>query len=106
MIAGAHAHKFFRDVAKTDSVWTVGTPNGPITVESNGLQVQPLFSSRKRAERLIATVPGYSHLVELGMDWSEFERLWPVVLNDRGILPGINWSGPRQWIRDASKPSC
>jgi hypothetical protein len=94
MVAGAHAYKFFRDVAKSDSVWTVGTSNGPITVESNGVQVQPMFSSRTRAEKMIATVPGYSHLVVLGIDWSEFERLWLKVLTERGILIGLNWSGP------------
>jgi hypothetical protein len=53
-----------------------------------------MFSSRKRAEKLIATVRGYSHIVVLGTDWSEFERLWLAVLTERGTLLGLNWSGP------------
>jgi hypothetical protein len=95
MVAGAHAHQFFRDVAKNKSVWTLGTSKGPITFESHGTQVMALFSTRKRAEKLVATAPGYEKFVVLGISWPDFERLWRDVLNERAIHIGLNWSGSR-----------
>ena len=94
MVAGAHAHKFFRDVAKTNSVWTVGLGDNPVTVESNGVRVQPLWSSRSRVVKIIANVKAYSGCTVLGIKWNELERLWLDLLVQDGVLLGLNWSGP------------
>ena len=94
MVAGAHAHKFFKEVASTNSVWTLGHGESPVFIESSGTRVQPLWSSRKRVEKIVATAKGYEKCTILGMDWSQFESMWIEHLSKEGVLLGINWSGP------------
>jgi hypothetical protein len=65
-----------------------------VIVESNGAQVQPLWSSRKRVVKIIKTVKGYEDCTILGIHWSEFENMWIDQLAKEGILLGVNWSGP------------
>lgn len=72
-----------------------GIGDNPVTLESNGARVQPMWSSRSRVEKVIANVEAYSNCTVLGIQWSEFERLWPNPLVKDGVLLGLNWSGPK-----------
>ena len=76
-------------------MWTVGIGDNPVTLESNGVRVQPMWSSRSRVEKIIANVKAYSNCTVLGIKWSEFERLWLDLLVKEGVLLGLNWSGAK-----------
>ena len=94
MVSGAHAKKFYLEVASNDFVWMLGGPSGnPVTVLSNGARVFPLWSSRTRIEKIIQTVDGYSQCVVLGNSWTDFEEMWAPHLASDGVLVGVNWSG-------------
>jgi hypothetical protein len=93
MVAGAHAHAFYRDVAKHNDVWTIGLNGQPVMVDSAAGPVQPVWSTRGRVEKVIASVPGYKHCTVLGMPWDEFERLYLDHFERSGISLGLNWSG-------------
>ena len=96
MVAGAHANKFYADVARSNSVWTVGDKNAiPVTALSNGRRVLPLWSTRRRVEKIVTAVPGYSECVVLGCSWDNFLDNWAEPLKKDGVLVGINWSGSR-----------
>jgi hypothetical protein len=95
MVAGAHAHAFYRDVAKYNDVWTVGVEGQPAIVESVTGPVQPVWSTRSRVEKIVASVAGYKHCTILGMPWDEFERLYLEQFERAGIGLGLNWSGSK-----------
>jgi len=91
MSAGANANKFYREVATSNAVWTIGDASGlPLTVTSNGFRVMPLWSSKKRVEKIIATVSGYSACIPLGSTWDDFEANWPDQLAKQGYLSASN----------------
>jgi uncharacterized protein DUF2750 len=93
MTAGAHAHAFYRDAAKFNDVFTVARDGAPMLVDGASGPVLPVWSSRSRAAKIVATVPGYSDLVVVGMPWDEFERTQLPELEREGILLGVNWAG-------------
>lgn len=93
MTAGAHAHAFYREVAKVDDVFTLGKDGTPMLVSGAAGSVLPVWSSRSRAEKVLATVSGYDGMTVLGMPWSEFEKNQLPELECEGILLGVNWAG-------------
>jgi hypothetical protein len=95
MSSSAQAHAFYREVAAKGSVWTIGVGDTVHTVLSkDGVRVIPLWSSRPRVEKIVKTVPGYSALNPLGSSWQNFVRNWVRLLDNQGVLVGVNWSGP------------
>ena len=95
MPAGAHAHAFYREVAKYRSTWILGLNDQPqVVVSPSGARILPIWSSRARVEKVIATVPGYARSVALGGSWENFEENWVNFLQSENILVGVNWSGP------------
>ncbi len=94
MVAAMHAHKFYKEVAKNNFVWSIGSPEGmPITVMSNGCRVFPLWSSKTRVEKIITAVPGFAQCTIMGNTWDDFETNWVGQLQNDGVLVGVNWSG-------------
>jgi hypothetical protein len=92
--SASHAAAFYREVAASGSVWTVRDSNGfPAPKNSQGRRAQPFWSSRSRAERIVATVAAYSEFAVVEISWVEFSERWIRGLRKDGILVGVNWSG-------------
>lgn len=95
-IASAQAAAFYREVAERASVWTIRDGGGfPQPLGSDRVRVQPFWSLRSRAERVVNTVPAYAGFDIVEITWLEFEARWVPGLTRDGVLVGVNWSGPR-----------
>ncbi len=94
MNGGAQARAFYREVAKGRGVWTIGDARSLLTVEvTGGVRVLPLWSSRYRAEMIVATVAGYAEAKVLGASWDSFVSDTVPSLEESGTLVGPNWGG-------------
>jgi hypothetical protein len=72
-------------------------PMGP-----NGVRVQPFWSQRSRAERVLTSVDAYSGFEVVELTWPVFEAQWVPGVKRDGVLVGVNWSGPRATGYDVS----
>lgn len=61
----------------------------------DGNRAMPFWSLRSRAERIIATVPGYAGFVPVEIALAEFRAQWLPRMESDGLRVGVNWSGPR-----------
>lgn len=94
--AGSQAWAFYREVARTRVVWTICDDVGfPAPMTSSGKRVQPFWSSRSRAERIIKTVSAYTGFEPYEGSWDDFCREWAMEFADADLLVGVNWSGKR-----------
>jgi hypothetical protein len=94
--SGSQAWAFYREVARSRTLWTVGDDVGyPAPKTASGQRAQPFWSSRSRAEKIIATVPAYSTFHPEAISWGVFCKTWIADMERDGLLVGINWSGPR-----------
>lgn len=94
--SASQAAAFYRDVAKNRMMWTVEDDVGyPAPMTSSGQRAQPFWSSKKRAEKIIAEVPAYAIFKPVEVTWDDFVNNWASDLASSGLLMGINWSGPR-----------
>lgn len=94
--AAAQWAAFAREVAASGRVWAVRDEGGfPAPMTSTGRRAMPFWSTRSRAERVIATVPAYGGFTPHEIAWAEFRDEWLVGAKERGELIGVNWSGPR-----------
>jgi hypothetical protein len=62
-------------------------------MNAQGRRVQPFWSSRSRAERIINSVPAYAGFTPVEVRWDEFRTQWVPDLTADGLLVGVNWSG-------------
>ena len=94
--ASSQAWAFYREVAAKRVLWTVYDAGGfPAPMTSSGQRVQPFWSSRSRAARIIKTVPAYSGFEPYEISWDDFCSKWVGDLVEDGLLVGVNWSGKR-----------
>lgn len=92
--AAAHAHAFYRQVAKDRKVWTVRDEGGyPAPKTRTGVRAQPFWSSLSRVKKIIATVPAYAGFTPEEFSWEEFRDRWLVEIKNDKQLVGVNWSG-------------
>ena len=76
-------------------LWSVRDDDGyPAPKTSSGRRAQPFWSSRSRAEKIIATVPAYAIFRPDEVSWEAFCQVWVPDLERDGMLVGVNWSGP------------
>jgi Protein of unknown function (DUF2750) len=102
-VAAAHAAAFYREVAAAGSVWTIRDAGGyPAPQGTSGARAQPFWSSRSRAERIVANVPAYAGFEVEEITWSRFRERWAPGLARDGVLVGVNWSGDRATGYDMS----
>jgi hypothetical protein len=94
--AALQAASFYREIAEHGSVWTIRDLAGfPQPLRSDGTRVQPFWSLRSRATRVVARVPAYAGFEVIELAWDVFETRWvPGLARDR-VLVGLNWAGPR-----------
>jgi len=94
--AASQAWAFYRDVAKSRTVWTVRDEGGfPAPKSAEGKRSQPFWSSLSRVQKIIKTVPAYAGFEPYEISWCEFCRKWVPRLINEGLLVGVNWSGKR-----------
>lgn len=93
--AAAQASAFYREVLTSGLVWGIRDANGYPAPMTPGGRAFPLWSTRARAERVIATVPAYRvfEVVEIPWAWV-IDTLLPDLERD-GLRVGVNWTGPR-----------
>jgi Protein of unknown function (DUF2750) len=95
-IAALHAAAFYREVAKSGVVWTVEDGGGfPAPLGTSGKRAMPFWSSQSRALRIIRNVPAFKGFSPVAIEWREFCENWVPVLEEDGLLTGVNWSGSR-----------
>ena len=94
MTAGTQAQAFFDEVSETGDVWRLGSGQSMFVVYSaSGARVFPLWSTRRRVQKLVDTVPGYAGCKVLGSSWNNFVDNWVAILERDGVLVGLNWTG-------------
>ena len=108
--SASQAHAFYRDVAKTKTVWTIKDAGGyPAPVTSSGKRSQPFWSTRSRIERIKKAAPDYAEFEPVEISWDDFRDNWLTKLEQDGLLVGVNWSGKNvtgydldpPWVRSA-----
>ena len=94
--SASQAAAFYREVAQAKAVWTVRDDGGyPAPLNGSGERAQPFWSSLKRAEKIIATVPAYRLFQPVEISWSDFTAKWVPGLAQDKIMVGVNWTGMR-----------
>jgi hypothetical protein len=93
-IASAQAAAFYREVAAELRVWTIKDDGGiPAPAGADGQRAMPFWSSKTRAEKVIASVTAFHGFAPVEISWVEFVSRWAPGLASDGYLVGVNWSG-------------
>ncbi len=93
-ISSAHAAVFYQEVARNRRLSAIRDKEGfPAPKNRDGKRAAPFWSSRSRAEKIIATVPAYFGFVPFELTLDEFLARWVPGLTKDGVLVGVNWSG-------------
>lgn len=94
--SAAQAAAFYREVRREGAVWTIRDGGGyPAPPNHDGERAQPFWSSRSRAERIVAQVPAYSGFVLEEISLGRFRERWLPGMHQDGVRVGLNWSGDR-----------
>lgn len=94
--SASQAAAFYRDAVKSQTVWTLRDAGGyPAPKNREGVRAQPFWSSRSRAEKIVATVPAYAGFEVVEVALETFLDKWLPSLEESGLRVGVNWSGPR-----------
>ena len=93
--AGAQASAFYREVALHGSVWSLRDAGGIPAPEGDAARSMPFWSSRKRVETIIASVPAYAGFQPFQVPLQEFLERWLPGLERDGLKVGVNWTGTR-----------
>lgn len=93
-VAAAQAAAFYREVAETGRLCAIRDKGGyPAPSGADGNRAMPFWSSRSRAEKIIASVPAYAGFEVEEIAWTEFVQRWAPGLVKDGLVAGVNWSG-------------
>jgi hypothetical protein len=94
--SAAQADAFYTEAIRTAIVWTLRDEHGFPAPRGDGEQrVQPFWSSRSRAERIISAVEAYRAMEPVEIPLAEWRDRWLPGLERDGMLVGLNWSGDR-----------
>ncbi|MGC2775326.1 MAG: DUF2750 domain-containing protein [Bradyrhizobium sp.] len=94
--SASQAHALYRQVVITRKVWTIRDQLGfPAPMNGDGSRAQPFWSSLRRAQKSIATVPAFSQFETVEIALAAFLDRWLPGLEKDRILVGLNWTGER-----------
>lgn len=94
--SASQASAFYVDAARSGAIWTLRDAGGyPAPKNRDGVRTQPFWSSRSRAEKIVATVPAYAGFEVVEVSLASFLDKWLPSLEADGLRVGVNWSGPR-----------
>ncbi|MDT0487450.1 MULTISPECIES: DUF2750 domain-containing protein [Streptomyces] len=92
--SGAQAAAFFREIARTRTVWWVRDDDGsPTPASSSGQPTFPYWSSKTRAQRAAQLWGPQFRAVSMPLDHWRSAALQDLAKDDFRV--GINWSGQR-----------
>ncbi|OYX05184.1 MAG: hypothetical protein B7Z12_04240 [Caulobacter vibrioides] len=95
-IASLQADAFYRELAKTQSVWTIRGADGfPTSTNGSGETAMPFWSTENRARAVIDKVEAYAGFSPHRLELEEFRSRWLPGLDRDGLFVGLNWSGER-----------
>jgi hypothetical protein len=84
------------EVRARGTVWTIEDEDGiPAPRNADGERSMPFWSTQRRVEKLIASVPAYAGFRPRRLPLEQFRTQWLDGLDRDGLLVGINWSGGR-----------
>lgn len=93
-IAAAHAAAFYREVAKSNVVWSIKDGGGfPAPIANGRQRAMPFWSSESRALYIVQNVAAYRGFTPIPIQWQAFCERWVPGLVRDGLLAGVNWSG-------------
>ena len=88
------AKAFYKQVAATQSLWTIRDEAGiPVPESDDGTKAMPFWSSRALAELIIKNVADYNGFYPIEISWQDFKEKWGPGLTRDGLLAGVNWAG-------------
>ena len=88
------AKAFYKQVAATQSLWTIRDEAGiPVPESDDGTKAMPFWSSRALAELIIKNVADYNGFYPIEISWQDFKEKWAPGLTRDGLLAGVNWAG-------------
>jgi hypothetical protein len=93
--AAAQWAAFAREAARNKVVFTVRDPGGghPAPMNAEGKRSLPFWSSRKRVQKIVNSVPAYSEFKIDEVQLDDFLGRWLPGLERDGFLVGVNWTG-------------
>jgi len=93
--AAAQAAQFFAEVARTGTVWMIRGSSGLPTVQTPEGHAVPFWSSRKRAEAIVAAIPAYRRFEPVALTWANSRDQWLPDITRESLRIGVNWTGVR-----------
>lgn len=94
--SAAQATAFYTEAIRHGAIWGIRDAGGfPAPEAADGRRAMPFWSSRSRADRVIATVPAYTGFEPTQIPLTDFRTRWLPGLARDGLRVGINWSGER-----------
>jgi hypothetical protein len=104
-VSAAQAAAFYSEALQGAFVWTVRDVDGfPAPLNADGQRVQPFWSMRSRAERIVQQVEAYAGFTIESIPLEAFRGRWLPGLERDGILVGLNWSGTKATGYDVTAP--
>ncbi len=95
MSSMAQVAMFCKDVAKNNEIWVIQFDGGTFVnwVEEDGSEIFPIWSSKKRVEKIISLVEEFSSGQAEKIIWENFKIEWIPKFIDKKVSLGPNWIG-------------
>lgn len=94
--SAAQAATFYSEALASGTVWGVRDVNGfPAPVNGDGVRAMPFWSTRSRAERVLANVAAYAGFEPVEVPLDKWRTDWLTGLDRDGLMVGLNWAGDR-----------
>jgi hypothetical protein len=93
-LSAAHAAAFYREVRRHGVVWAISDEQGfPAPLTMSGKRAMPFWSSRTRAQAVIAAAEAYASFSPVSLPIAEWAERWLPGLEKDGLMVGLNWYG-------------
>lgn len=93
-LSAANAAAFYREVRRYGVVWAISDEQGfPAPVSMSGKRAMPFWSSRARAQAVIAAAEAYTSFNPVSVPIAEWVERWLPGLEKDGLLVSLNWYG-------------
>ena len=94
--SAAQAAAFYAEALAQGTVWGVRDANGfPAPLNGEGVRAMPFWSTKSRAERVVANVAAYAGFEPVEVPLDKWKADWLTGLERDGLLVGLNWAGDR-----------
>ncbi len=117
-LSGAHRAAFRREAAREGLVFSIRDGGGlPAPAATDEKRAVPFWSKATRAGRVVDQVAAYHGFEIVAVDVDKWLDGWLPMLENDGLLVGVNWAGARatgydltpsqvrQWFADEPAPA-